>query len=243
MARTKARSARMKKLALTAVLAAVFLTVPMTAPQAGPGHNHGAEQALPAVSLEDLRPRAMAAGTWFEFVAMPVSGALAIFLDNADTNAPVLGAYVELLTVAEAPLIAEEVVPGVYLASPWPPAGVDPETLRGSDIVVTVIAEAGEDLMVVGLSDAVVDASLKSGETAAGDAHASLTEGVSELAEGVSELAEAESGGGTWLILMGGLLSLAGLSAGIRYRGVARWVGMSAVVAGLAMGISTSGLV
>lgn len=221
-----------RRVALTAAL----LTVPMTASEAGPGHNHGAEQALPAVSLEDLRPRALAAGTWFEFVAMPVSGALAIFLDNADTNAPVLDAYVELLTVADEPLVAEEVVPGVYLASPWPPAGVDPDRLRGSDLVVTVVAEAGEDLMVVGLSDAVVDASLESGETAAGDGHASLT-------EGVSELAAAESGGGTWLILMGGLLSLAGLSAGVRYKGLARWVGMSAVAVGLAMGISTTGLV
>lgn len=233
---TNAWSARMKKLATLLALAVLFLTVPAAAPKAGPGHNHGTEEALPTVSLEDLRPRAMAAGTWFEFVAMPVSGALAIFLDNADTNAPVLDAYVELLTVADDPLIAEEVVPGVYLASPWPPAGVDPETLRGSDVVVTVVAEVGEDLMVVGLSDAVVDASLESGQTALGDGHASLT-------DGVSELASAESGSGTWLILMGGLLSLAGLSAGIRYRGAARWVGMSAVVIGLAVGISTTGLV
>lgn len=236
MYRTNAWSARMMKCATIAALAALILTVPAAAPKAGPGHNHGTEEALPTVSLDDLRPRAIAAGTWFEFVAMPVSGALAIFLDNADTNAPVLDAYVELLTVADAPLIAEQVVPGVYLASPWPPAGVDPETLRGSDVVVTVVAEAGEDLMVVGLSDAVVDASLESGQTAPGDGHASLT-------DGVSELASAEDAGGTWMILMGGLLSLAGLSAGIRYRGVARWVGMSAVVAGLAIGISTTGLV
>lgn len=220
-----------------AVLAAALLAIPVAGSQAGPGHNHGAEQALPAVSLEDLRPRALAAGTWFEFVAMPVSGALAIFLDNADTNAPVLNARVELLTVADEPLVAEEVVPGVYLASPWPPAGVDPESLRGSDIVVTVIAEAGEDLLVVGLSDALVDASLESGETAVGDSHASLTEGVTELA------AAEQNGDGMWLILMGGLISLAGLSAGIRFKGLGRWVGMSAVVVGLAMGISTTGLV
>lgn len=236
MDRTKERSPRMTKVAMIAALALGLLAVPAAAPKAGPGHNHGTEEALPTVSLDDLRPRAVAAGTWFEFVAMPVSGALAIFLDNADTNAPVLDAYVELLTVADAPLIAEEVVPGVYLASPWPPAGVDPQTLRGSDVVVTVVAEAGEDLMVVGLSDAVVDASLESGKTEAGDSHAGL-------ADGVAELASAESEGGTWLILMGGLLSLVGLSAGIRYRGVARWVGMSAVVVGLAIGISTTGLV
>ncbi len=235
MNRSKARTARMATLTAIASLAAVLLTVPAAAPKAGPGHNHGTEEALPTVSLEDLRPRAIAAGTWFEFVAMPVSGALAIFLDNADTNAPVLDAYVELLTVADEPLIAEEVVPGVYLASPWPPAGIDPDTLRGSDVVVTVMADAGEDLMVVGLSDALVDASLESGETTPGGGQAGLT-------EGVSELAAAESGG-TWLIVMGGLLSLAGLSAGIRYRGIARWVGMSAVVVGLAMGISTTGLV
>lgn len=235
MNRSKARTARMATLTAIAALAAVLLTVPAAAPKAGPGHNHGTEEALPTVSLEDLRPRAIAAGTWFEFVAMPVSGALAIFLDNADTNAPVLDAYVELLTVADEPLIAEEVVPGVYLASPWPPAGIDPDTLRGSDVVVTVMADAGEDLMVVGLSDALVDASLESGETTPGGGQAGLT-------EGVSELAAAESGG-TWLIVMGGLLSLAGLSAGIRYRGIARWVGMSAVVVGLAMGISTTGLV
>lgn len=235
MNRSKARTARMATLTAIAALAAALLTVPAAAPKAGPGHNHGTEEALPTVSLEDLRPRAIAAGTWFEFVAMPVSGALAIFLDNADTNAPVLDAYVELLTVADEPLIAEEVVPGVYLASPWPPAGIDPDTLRGSDVVVTVMADAGEDLMVVGLSDALVDASLESGETTPGGGQAGL-------AEGVSELAAAESGG-TWLIVMGGLLSLAGLSAGIRYRGIARWVGMSAVVVGLAMGISTTGLV
>ena len=240
MDRERAGSDRMTKpktFGRAVALAALLVTVPVAAAKAGPGHNHGAEQALPAVSLEDLRPRALAAGTWFEFVAMPVSGALAIFLDNADTNAPVLDAYVELLTVADEPLIAEEVVPGIYLASPWPPANVDPETLRGSDVVVTVVAEAGEDLMVVGLSDDMVDASLESGETAAGDAHAGLKKGVGELA------AAESGGGGTWLILMGGLLSLAGLSAGIRYRGIARWVGMSAVVAGLAIGISTTGLV
>ena len=219
-------------------VAAALLALPMAAAEAGPGHNHGEEQALPAVSLDDLRPRALAAGTWFEFVAMPVSGALAIFLDNADTNEPVLDAYLELLTVADEPLVAEEVVPGVYLASPWPPAGADPEALRGSDMVVTVIAEAGEDLLVVGLSDALVDASLESSETAAGETHARAS-----LSEGVTELAAAESGGGTWLILMGGLISLAGLSAGIRFRGFGRWLGMSAVVVGLAMGISTTGLV
>lgn len=220
--------------ALALGFAAGVAALPVAAPMAGPGHNHGAEQALPVVSLEDLRPRAMAAGTWFEVVAMPVSGALAIFLDNADTNEPVLDAYLELLTVADEPLIAEEVVPGVYLASPWPPAGVDPEALRGSDVVVTAIAEAGEDLLVVGLSDALVDFSLENGETP-GAAKTSLTDGVEEIA--------SADGNGLWLVLVGGLISLAGLSAGIRYRGIARWVGMSAVVVGLAMGISTTGLV
>lgn len=226
-----------------AVLVAGLLAVSATAPQAGPGHNHGEEQALPAVSLDDLRPRAMASGTWFEVVAMPVSGALAIFLDDADTNAPVLDAYLELLTVADEPLVAEQVVPGVYLASPWPPAGVDADALRGSDVVMTIVAEAGEDLLVLGLSDALVDASLESGETPAGVMSGSAGGDQATLTEGVSELAAAEKGNGTWLILMGGLISLAGLSAGLRYSGVARWVGMSAVVAGLVMGISTAALV
>jgi hypothetical protein len=204
--------------------------------KAGPGHNHGDEQALPAVALEDLRPRAMGLGTWFEFVGMPVSGALAIFLDNADTNEPVVGARVELLTVADEPLIAEEVIPGIYLASPWPPAGVSAEALRGSDIVATVIADNAEDLLIIPLSDAVVDATLKNGETAAGEAHAALT-------GKLTTLARAEDGNGLWLVLVGGLISLAGVSAGVRFSGLGRWVGVSAIAVGLAISMSTTGLV
>jgi|GEM_PF-1679135 len=222
--------------AATLALATGLLALPTVAPQAGPGHNHGEEQPLPTASLEDLRPRAVATGTWFEFVAMPVAGALAIFLDDADTNEPVLDAYLELLTVADEPLVAEEVVPGVYLASPWPPAGVDPDTLRGSDIVATVIAEAGDDLLVIGLSDALVDASLEIPGPGGVEARTSL-------GDEVAELAAADGGDGLWLVLVGGLISLAGLSAGVRYTGVRRWVGMSAVIAGLAIGISTTGLV
>ncbi|MCR9268254.1 MAG: hypothetical protein NXI03_11855 [Alphaproteobacteria bacterium] len=204
------------------------------------GHNHGDAAPMPSVSMDDLRPRAIAAGSSFEFVAMPVSGALAIFLDNADTNEPVLGATVELLTVADEPLVAEEVVPGVYLASPWPPAGVTADVLRGTDVVATVVTAELQDLLVVPLSDELVHATFESGETAG---HDDVAKSKPSLGDKLAQLANAENDDGLWLVLIGGLISLAGVSAGIRFKGLGRWVGVSAVAVGLAIGISTTGLV
>lgn len=222
---------------MTRSLIAWGLALAIVAPsaQAGPGHNHGEEEALPTVSLEDLRPRAQSVGTWYEFVAMPIQGALAIFLDDADTNAPVIGAQIELLTVSDTPLVAKETVPGMYLAAPWPPVDVDPEALRGSDMVVTVIVPKAEDLLVVALPDAVVDATIDNGIGPAGNQ-------IDPMAE-TKSAAVLDRQTAVIVAVIGGLIALIGLAVGLGRRGGVRWLGFSATVAGLVLSAATTTLI
>jgi hypothetical protein len=220
------------RLRLGALVAALMLG--WAAPAfAHEGHNHEAE--VPPAALQDLKPRAVATGATFQLVGIPVSGSLAIFIDSVASNAPVVGAFVELMTAGDATLVAEEVVPGLYMASPWPPQGVRPEQLIGSEIITTIVADSGDDLLLVRLPDRVANPD--------GVADATNETGVGEhVASMVSKDAE-EWGGSALLILAGSILSLAGAFAGLRNHGTGRWIGFGAVAMGAMIGVTSLGIV
>lgn len=232
-----AKTARPGRLKIGALLASALI-LGWTAPGlAHEGHNHGDEVERPPADLQDLKPRAVATGAAFQLVGMPVSGALAIFIDSVASNTPVTGAFVELMTAGDATLVAEEVVPGLYMASPWPPLGVSPDQLVGSEVITTIVAEDGDDLLLVRLPDGVANPT--GAETAGTGAEAAVGTKVASMVS-----SDAESwGGSALLILAGSILSLAGVFAGLRNRGVGRWIGFGAIAMGAVIGMSSSGIV
>ena len=232
-----AKITRPFRLKIGALLATVILgwTAPGLAGIGHEGHNHGDEAERPPADLQELKPRAVATGTTFQLVGIPVSGALAIFIDSVANNTPVTGAFVELMTAGDSTLIAEEVVPGVYMASPWPPRGVSTDQLIGSDVITTIVAESGDDLLLVRLPDGVANPT--------GNEAVEADSGVgTKVASMVSS--DAESWGGSALLIMAGsILSLAGIFAGLRNRGIGRWIGFGAIAMGAVIGMSSSGIV
>ena len=229
-----AKNTRSTRLKIGTLMAALFLGW-ATPSLAHEGHNHGDEAERPPADLMDLKARAVATGTTFQLVGIPVSGALAIFIDTVANNAPVVGAFVELMTEGDATLVAEEVVPGVYMASPWPPIGVTPDQLIGSEVITTIVAESGDDLLLVRLPDGVAN------PTGAETAETEFGVGT-KVASMVSSDAETW-GGSALLILAGSILSLAGIFAGLRNRGIGRWIGFGAIAMGAVIGMSSSGIV
>ena len=139
------------------------------------------------------------------------------------------------MTEGDATLVAEEVVPGVYMASPWPPIGVTPDQLIGSEVITTIVAESGDDLLLVRLPDGVAN------PTGAETAETEFGVGT-KVASMVSSDAETW-GGSALLILAGSILSLAGIFAGLRNRGIGRWIGFGAIAMGAVIGMSSSGIV
>lgn len=107
------------------------------------GHDHGAPP--PPVSTT-IAPRAEAASLVFEAVVIARGTDLEVFVDTFDTNAPVVGAAVEMDTPSGV-INGTETEPGVYaFAAPWV------ATPGSYDLAITVIADAGFDVLVGSLT-------------------------------------------------------------------------------------------
>ena len=107
------------------------------------GHDHGAPP--PPVSTT-IAPRVEAASTVFEAVVIARGAELQVFIDTFDTNAPVAGAAVEMDTPSGV-ITGTETAPGVYaFSAPWV------ATPGSYDLAITVIADAGFDVLVGSLT-------------------------------------------------------------------------------------------
>jgi hypothetical protein len=107
------------------------------------GHDHGAPP--PPVSTT-IAPRVEAASLVFEAVVIARGADLVVYVDTFDTNAPVLGAAVEMDTPSGV-ITGTETEPGVYaFAAPWI------ATTGSYDLAITVIADAGFDVLVGSLT-------------------------------------------------------------------------------------------
>ncbi len=107
------------------------------------GHDHGAPP--PPVSTT-IAPRVEASSLVFEAVVIARGAELQVYIDTFDTNAPVAGASVEMDTPSGV-ITGVETEPGVYaFATPW-------VTTPGSyDLAITVIADAGFDVLIGSLT-------------------------------------------------------------------------------------------
>lgn len=123
---------------------AVVLTFALTGGAAAhEGHDHGAPP--PPVSTT-IAPRAEAASQVFEAVVIARGAGLEVYVDTFDTNAPVGGASVEMNTPSGV-IAGAETEPGVYaFAAPWV---ATPGTY---DLAITVIADAGLDVLIGSLT-------------------------------------------------------------------------------------------
>ena len=107
------------------------------------GHDHGAPP--PPVSTT-IAPRAEAASLVFETVVIARGTDLEVYVDSFDTNAPVVGAAVEMDTPSGV-IAGTETKPGVYtFSAPWV------VTPGSYDLAITIIADAGFDVLVGSLT-------------------------------------------------------------------------------------------
>lgn len=125
-----------------AILGAMALVALATAAMAHEGHDHGAP---PPPQLTTLAPRAEAASTDFELVAVMHDGALTIYLDRFTDNAPVEGAVIELDT-PEGTQAANPAEPGTYVVSA--PFAATPGT---HDLAFTVTGGGTVDVLTATL--------------------------------------------------------------------------------------------
>jgi len=215
-----------------ALVLAFSTPLALTAPGlAHEGENHGDTPPPPSADLTGILVRTTASGSEFQIVGLPTLGSLTIFVDTVETNIPVAGAYVEVLAGDGAPLVAEEKLPGLYIAAPWPPAGMNAETLAGTEMIVTIAAAAAEELLVVAFPSDETGVAAPGGDPNAAPRKTPAT-----------WVAATDSGLRSWLPIVGGIITVAGAVAGFRNRGPGRWIGFSAIAIGLVMGFSTSGL-
>lgn len=137
---SKSFSAALRVLAVRLALAAAALS-------AGPalahdGHDHG---AAPAAPPSQAAPRAEAASSGFELVAVAGSETVRLYLDRFATNAPVNGASV-LVETPDGPVEAVAAGDGIYdLAAPWLARS------RRHDLLATVTAEGETDVLALDL--------------------------------------------------------------------------------------------
>jgi membrane fusion protein, heavy metal efflux system len=107
------------------------------------GHDHGAPP--PPVSTT-IAPRVEASSLVFEAVVIARGAELQVYVDTFDTNAPVAGAAVEMDTPSGV-ITGTETAPGVYaFSAPWV------ATPGSYDLAITVIADAGFDVLVGSLT-------------------------------------------------------------------------------------------
>lgn len=89
----------------------LILAVPAWAGgDASDGHTHGPAEPVP---VQDIAPRAVAQSEDFELVTVAMGGKLTLYLDRQDSNAPVVGAVIEVESGAFK-AVAKEGEPGVY---------------------------------------------------------------------------------------------------------------------------------
>jgi len=196
--------------------------------QADHGHSHG--QGEPVGTLEDIGARASVVGSHFQFVAIPADGRLAVFVDHAETNLPVSGARIELL-VGDAFILAEEEAPGLYLAAPWPPDGLSEDMAASTEIIATIAADHGEELLLARMS--TVDSHGHTGHGADGHGVAGAGDRIA-LWDGMRPVV---------LPLAAGLAALLGAIAALRHTGRRRWLGFTVSGAGVIALMATTGLV
>jgi RND family efflux transporter MFP subunit len=164
---------------LAAIAAALLSALVCATPSfAHEGHDHDA--APPAIA--HVSPRAEAQSAAFELVAVPKGGALEIWLDRFDTNAPVEGASITVETPAGS-VEAAAVSPGLYsVPAPW--AAKPGRT----DLIFTVMA--GADMDVLSTSLTIQPPATDAGLTA-GVAHSAAAGGMSPWVAAIALMAGA----------------------------------------------------
>ncbi|MBP7084563.1 MAG: hypothetical protein KBF40_00275 [Giesbergeria sp.] len=167
---------------------AVALAAPPLTGHAHGGEDHG-DAAAPA-PVASAAPRAQAQSEDFELVAEVQGQALVLFLDRFDSNAPVVGAQVEVDSGGP-PAMAAETAPGVYrvAASPWTQPGRH---------ALTVSVQAGDtaDLLSATLDVPAAAAAAPAAPLAVGSPATISKRSLWALA---GALALAALGGFTWL--------------------------------------------
>lgn len=167
---------------------AVALAAPPLTSHAHGGEDHG-DAAAPA-PVASAAPRAQAQSEDFELVAEVQGQALVLFLDRFDSNAPVVGAQVEVDTGGP-PAMAAETAPGVYrvAAGPWTQPGRH---------ALTVSVQAGDtaDLLSATLDVPAAAAATPAAPLAVGSPATISKRSLWALA---GALALAALGGFTWL--------------------------------------------
>lgn len=133
-------AAALRALALRLALATAALGAGQSS--AHEGHDHGG--AVPATPFQ-AAPRAEAASSAFELVAVPGRGTIRFYLDRFDTNAPVSGASITVET-PDGSAEAAGAGDGVYdLPAPWLGRS------RRHDLLVTVTAHGRTDVLALDL--------------------------------------------------------------------------------------------
>lgn len=143
---------------LPAFAAAVFILISgTTGPRAHEGHDHGPEApAAPAT----VTPRGEAQSERFEVVAVAQGKALAIYLDDYKTNAPVDEAGIEVETPS-GPVTAKALGNGVYsLAAPFLERG------GHIDLIITITAGGDPDILPVTIDVPAPDTAAGNGAAA-----------------------------------------------------------------------------
>jgi RND family efflux transporter MFP subunit len=143
---------------LPAFAAAVFILISgTTGPRAHEGHDHGPEApAAPAT----VTPRGEAQSERFEVVAVAQGKALAIYLDDYKTNAPVDKAGIEVETPS-GPVTAKALGNGVYsLAAPFLERG------GHIDLIITITAGGDPDILPVTIDVPAPDTAAGNGAAA-----------------------------------------------------------------------------
>ena len=167
---------------------ALALAAPSLTSHAHGGEDHG-DAAAPA-PVASAAPRAQAQSEDFELVAEVQGQALVLFLDRFDSNAPVVGAQVEVDSGGP-PAMAAETAPGVYrvAASPWTQPGRH---------ALTVSVQAGDtaDLLSATLDVPAAAAAAPAAPLAVGSPATISKRSLWALA---GALALAALGGFTWL--------------------------------------------
>ena len=120
---------------------ALFCITSAFAALAHEGHKHGDE---PPPSTVQTAPRATAASPLFELVAVASGKGLTVYLDRFDTNAPVIGAIIDVETPA-GPVSAVQDDDIYLLEAPW---AANPGTY---ELLFTVAAETDIDFLTATL--------------------------------------------------------------------------------------------
>lgn len=222
--------------AVTTVLIALGLAVATgtAAVAQHEGHNHG-EPEGPAAGLEDISIRASTVGQYFQFVALPKNGRLVIFLDDAGSNAPAIGAKIEILA-GDSLVTAEEAAPGIYIVDPWPAVGLPAEEAMAIELVATVVSADREEVLLAGMSGL-------GAESHEGHDHAGQDHGTPPATAAPQRVALWDGVKPLVLPVAAGLIALLGAVAAVRSTGRRRWFGVGIAGTSIVTMIAATSLV